>query len=89
MPNSVTALPNFTSFAKTANASALQAFYEYHLVPGWVAYSSSLRNGMKLKTVQGSNITITVQDGEIFANAARVIATGYLVSNGVVHVLDK
>lgn len=44
---------------------------------------------MKLKTVQGSNITITVQDGEIFANAARVIATGYLVSNGVVHVLDK
>lgn len=88
IPNSATALANFATLAATANASELEAVYQYHFIPGWVGYGSSLKNGMKLKTAQGNNVSITLQGGEIYFNAAKVIASDYLVANGVVHVID-
>lgn len=63
--------------------------FEYHIVPGFVGYSTDLKDGMSLKTQQGSNVTITLQGGEMWVNGARVIARDYLVANGVVHVIDK
>jgi len=48
-----------------------------------------LKNGMSLKTQQGTNIQITIQDGDMYVNAAKVIASDLMVANGVVHVLDK
>lgn len=89
IPNTAGALANFTTLAATANASELEAIYQYHFIPGWVGYGSSLKNGMKLKTAQGSNVSITLQGGDIYINAAKVIASDYLVANGVVHVIDK
>lgn len=56
---------------------------------GYVGYSTLLKDGMQLKTAQGKNMTVTVQDGEMFVNAAKVTATDYIVANGVVHVIDK
>jgi uncharacterized surface protein with fasciclin (FAS1) repeats len=89
IPNTADALANFTTLAKTANASELQAVFQYHFVPGWVGYSSLLKDGMTLKTAQGRNVSITVQGADIYVNAARVIASDYLVANGVVHVIDE
>jgi uncharacterized surface protein with fasciclin (FAS1) repeats len=89
IPNTAGALANFTTLAKTANYSELEAVFQYHFVPGWVGYSSLLKNGMKLKTAQGMNVSITLQEGEIYVNAARIIASDYLVANGVVHVIDE
>lgn len=60
----------------------------YHVVNGTVAYSSGLMN-MSVPTLAGPNVTITVVDGAVFVNSARVIIPDVLVANGVVHVIDK
>jgi uncharacterized surface protein with fasciclin (FAS1) repeats len=89
IPNSATALANATALAANSSAQELQSMFEYHIVPGFVGYSSDLKDGMSLKTAQGSNVTITLQGGEMYVNSARVIERDYVVANGVVHVIDK
>jgi Fasciclin domain len=54
-----------------------------------VAYSSLLTDGKTLQTVIGSDVTITVRNGSIYVNAAKVVDPDYLLSNGVLHVLDR
>lgn len=91
IPNSAEALAALTAIVKssTTTPQMLQSSFEYHAVNGTVAYSTALQDGMKLKTMQGGSLTITMQDGDTYINAAKVIASDYLVANGVVHVIDR
>lgn len=61
----------------------------YHVVNGTVGYSSGLKDGMEVKTVEGGSVKISVVGGTVFVNSARVIQADVLVGNGVVHVIDK
>ncbi|MFD2203675.1 fasciclin domain-containing protein [Shivajiella indica] len=72
---------------KPENKEQLIAVLTYHVVPGKV-YSKDLKNGMKAKTAQGSDITITLKDGKAMVNNATVTAADIEASNGVVHVID-
>ncbi len=72
---------------KPENKAQLVAVLTYHVVPGKV-YSKDLKNGMKAKTVQGSDVTITLKDGKAMVNNATVSAADIEASNGVVHVID-
>ena len=56
---------------------------------GEVAYSSLLTDGKTLQTVIGSDVAITVRNGSIYVNAAKVVDPDYLLSNGVMHILDR
>ena len=89
LPNSAEALANATKLAQNASATEQQAIFEYHIVPNFIAYSPLLTNGLSLKTMQGSNVTVTVQDGDTYINSAKIIASDYLVANGVVHVIEE
>jgi uncharacterized surface protein with fasciclin (FAS1) repeats len=89
IPNSAGALANATKIFQNSSSEELQALFQYHIVPGFVGYSPLLKDGMALKTAQGENITITIQDGDMYVNAAKVISTDYIVANGVVHVIDE
>lgn len=90
IPNSASALANATNIIKVNGSSDdLQALFEYHIVPDFVGYSSLLTNGTSLKTAQGDNITITMQDGDMFVNSAKVITKDWIVANGVIHVIDN
>lgn len=40
-------------------------------------------------TGQGGNLRIALKQGLLFANTAQVVIPDVLVSNGVVHVIDK
>ena len=60
----------------------------YHVVPGDYP-ASALTDGMKLKTVQGEDITITIKDGKVYANEAMVTAADVTASNGVIHIVDS
>lgn len=60
-----------------------------HVVEGTVAYSSMLEDGANLTTLGGENVTISIEDGNVFVNSAQVTMPDVLVSNGVVHVIDK
>lgn len=67
-----------------------ESLFKYHVVQGQVVYSSDFETGLQLQTLQGTNLTITVEDdGTKYANGAKILATDYLVSNGVLHTLEK
>jgi len=61
----------------------------YHVIAGTVGYSSSLRNGTTLRAANGGNLTVTINDGRVFVNNARVVIPNVLIANGVVHVIDQ
>jgi uncharacterized surface protein with fasciclin (FAS1) repeats len=68
----------------------LQNILAYHVVNGSApGYSSTLENGTTLQTAFGQNLTITIENGTYFVNAARVITPNILVANGVIHIIDK
>lgn len=66
----------------------LSSIVGYHVVNGSVAYSTQLENST-LTTVNGQNITITVVNGTVYVNSAKVTVPDILLSNGVVHVIDQ
>lgn len=72
---------------KPENKAQLVAVLTYHVVPGKV-YSKDLKNGMKAKTAQGSEVTITLKGGKAMVNNATVTTADIEASNGVVHVID-
>ena len=61
----------------------------YHILDGVVAYSPLLTDGASFPTLQGERVHVTVADGDIYINAAKVIQRDFLTSNGVMHVLDS
>jgi len=72
---------------KPENKAQLVAVLTYHVIPGKV-YSKDLKDGMKAKTAQGAEITISLKDGSAMVNNATVAAADIEASNGVVHVID-
>ena len=42
-----------------------------------------------VKTVQGSNMTVSVAGGNVMVDKAKVVKTDIAASNGVIHVIDS
>jgi uncharacterized surface protein with fasciclin (FAS1) repeats len=79
-------VPKATLDALLANKEALTKVLTYHVVPAKVM-AADVKAG-PVKTVEGSDITITVTDGKVMVNDANVTATDIAASNGVIHVID-
>lgn len=71
---------------KPENKDKLIAVLTYHVVPGKVM-STDLTEGMTAATVQGGNVTITLEGGAK-VNGATVSTADIEASNGVIHVID-
>lgn len=84
------ALPAGTveSLIEPANKSKLQSILTYHVVAGKVM-STDLSDGLKAKTVNGAEITITLKEGRVFINDAEVVVANVETDNGVIHVINK
>ena len=59
----------------------------YHVVPGALK-AADLKDGMKLKTVNGKELMVSVKDGKVMVNGATVTTADVISSNGVTHVID-
>jgi len=83
------ALPEGTveSLLLEENKEQLVAILTYHVVAGKVM-STDLVDDMKAATVQGSEITIDLDDG-VMINDATVVSADIETSNGVIHVIDS
>ena len=90
--------PTNKAFAKIPKAKlaailkdkkTLTAILTYHVVPGKVLAADvvKLKNGSKVKTVQGSTISVFNKKG-VKVNKSNVIKTDIMASNGVIHVID-
>jgi len=82
------AFQSIGSALENASMVDLVRILQYHVINGTVGYSSDLSN-TSLTTLGGSNVTITVEDGNVFVNSAKVLIPDVLVANGVVHVIDN
>lgn len=71
---------------KPENTDKLTAILTYHVVPGKVM-STDLSEGLKAATVQGSEVTITLEGGPK-VDGAMIVTPDIEASNGVIHVID-
>jgi uncharacterized surface protein with fasciclin (FAS1) repeats len=86
--------PTDEAFAKIPKAdldallkdkAKLTAVLTYHVVPGKVM-AADVKAG-KVKTVQGSELTVTTMGG-VQVDGAKVVKTDITADNGVIHVID-
>jgi len=71
---------------KPENIDQLTAILTYHVVPGKVM-STDLSEGLKAATVQGDEVTITL-DGGAKVDGANISTADIEATNGVIHVID-
>lgn len=76
------------SLAPNLTAQVVAPLLQYHVIPNTLGYSSVLQNGT-LTTANGQTLTITIINGTVFVNSAKVVTPNVLVANGVVHVIDN
>ncbi len=81
------ALPEGTVEGLLEDTDALTSILTYHVVPGAVM-SGDLSDGMTAATVNGADVTISVDMGTVMVNDATVTAADIEASNGVIHVID-
>lgn len=83
------ALPAGTveSLLEPENRDQLVSILTYHVVPGKVM-STDLSDDMTAATVEGSEITIDLDNG-VMVDAASVVTADIETSNGVIHVIDQ
>ncbi len=65
----------------------LTSVLTYHVVPGAVK-AADLKDGQKIKTVQGQELTVSIKDGKVMIDGATVTIADVISSNGVTHVVD-
>ncbi len=65
----------------------LTSVLTYHVVPGALK-AADLKDGQKLKTVQGKELTVSIKDGKVMIDGATVTIADVVSSNGVTHVID-
>jgi len=73
---------------KPENKEKLVAILTYHVVPGR-DLASQVTKMSSAKTVNGQSLTISVNDGRVMVDNAKVIKTDILCSNGVIHIIDS
>ncbi len=60
---------------------------QYHVVAA-SAFSTDLSDGQMIGTLQGSDVTVTINMDGVFINEAMVTVADIAADNGVVHVID-
>ena len=80
-------VPSETLNALLKDPEKLKGILLYHAVDGKVM-STDLSGIMKVKTLQGQEITIDASEG-VKVNDANVIKADIEAENGVIHVIDK
>jgi uncharacterized surface protein with fasciclin (FAS1) repeats len=91
--------PTDDAFAKIAkkdldallkDKKKLTAVLTYHVVPGNVMAGDvvKMKDGSKVKTVEGREFTLGLKDGKVMVDGANVTKTDIAASNGVIHVID-
>lgn len=73
---------------KPENKDKLIGILTYHVVPGKVT-AKQVTGMSSATTVEGSDVSISVKDGSVMIDNAKVVKADVMVSNGVIHVIDS
>ncbi|MDZ4794238.1 MAG: fasciclin domain-containing protein [Bacteroidota bacterium] len=84
----LTSPDTFDNMVKQGNSKTrLSAILSYHVITG-KKLLKDFRDGQKLPTVNGQELVVSVSDGEVRINGAKILAKDRQGSNGVVHSID-
>jgi uncharacterized surface protein with fasciclin (FAS1) repeats len=72
---------------KPENKAKLEDILKFHIVAGKLSYND-LKDGEKLKTVNGQELLVQVKNGHVNVQGAEIENRDLQSSNGVIHVLD-
>lgn len=72
---------------KPANKVRLSDLLSYHIINEKRLLKDFI-NGQKLTTINGRELKVTVKDGEVSINGAKILSRDRQGSNGVVHSVD-
>lgn len=82
-------LPRGSIDALLADNDKLKAVLTYHVVPGSLMASDIVKmSGGEVETVNGESVRVTLRDGTVFIDGAKVVSTNIIASNGIIHVID-
>ena len=74
---------------KPENKPRLVAILTYHVLAGKVMAADALKlDGKPAKTLNGQDISVSVKDGNVLLNGAKVLIADVPASNGVIHAID-
>lgn len=72
---------------KPENKADLTTLLNSHVVEGQIDFKD-LKDGDKLKTIQGKELAVKVQQGKVTVNNATIQNRDVKTSNGVIHSVD-
>jgi uncharacterized surface protein with fasciclin (FAS1) repeats len=72
---------------KPENKAKLADLLNYHVVSGKVHFKD-LKDGERLKTLNGKELHVHVKDGHVRIEGAEILSHDLSSSNGVIHSLD-
>ncbi|KIW46738.1 uncharacterized protein PV06_02384 [Exophiala oligosperma] len=79
---------SFTGWDGLSDSDKLSIF-EYSITQGQVIYSSDFKNNSRFQTLDKLSLTMTNISGGYFVDTSEITTTDYLVSNGVLQILDS
>jgi len=84
------ALPEGTvaSLLEPEKRDMLVSILTYHVVPGKVM-AKQVMDLSAAETLNGQRVDITVEDGSVMVDGAKVVSADVEASNGVIHVIDS
>lgn len=71
---------------KPESKAMLAGILSYHVVPGKLLAADV--KTMKVKTANGQELSLKVEDKSVTVNGAKVLKTDIAATNGVIHVID-
>jgi len=77
----------FPGLLKPENKVQLTDLLNHHVIRGKTRFKD-LKDGQKLKTINGKELNVTVKDNAVSINGANIQAKDMEGRNGVVHSLD-
>lgn len=80
-------LPAGTLDSLLANTEKLKQILLYHVVSGNVK-ADQVVTMSSAKTLEGSDVKISVENNKVMVNNANVVKTDIAASNGTIHVID-
>jgi len=79
---------NFESLLSASNGfQKLREILDYHVLTV-KKMLKDFRQGQKFQTTNGKDIMVTVKDGSVYINNAKILAKDMQGSNGVIHSID-
>jgi len=78
---------SFDDLIKDGNKTRISDIITYHVIAGKKMLRDFI-NGQRLKTINGKDVSISVKDGEVSINGAKILARDRQGSNGIIHSVD-